>query len=845
MILKILVTETFLNHIPRGKETVVLKKMVQFVSDYVQANFSMPAMRYGVSVREIKHNRHGLRIFKFRVSKEDRILFTFDLQRIRPDFRKSILFLDYCQHDEQILRGRSINIGNQKIEPFLEDESAFDEMIDLIYENFEYDPNWIVTRVVDVKTMGQLLDSRDNKVIYYLNDEQFACLQIQDVPLFIFGSAGCGKTTINIYKVFLLVMQPIRVAYFTYSNYLVEDAQKLFRKIVEESPNHTFEELENRVKFYHFINYLADEANHHQMVHYEQFHKWVIHHHPILLKQIDCEVYDIWKEIRGIIKGMIPKEWISYRLPLKEIKLSQETIALIIRKELAHIEADQLILHAEKLYEAKKGYLDPYTMQAVLQMHHYLDDYLIHHSMLSKEIYLNLDEQYCSYPEQKREFLYEIAISYQHFLDDQMKMDENDLARLFLQKLKQERVNLFDFVIADEIQDLTEVQIYCLIRLTRNRNHVLFSGDINQTIRPTYFHPGRIESILKTSNTHLAFEKYGLTKNYRSARETVELANKVIDLRVERLGLNKKNDYYEVAIRTRQSAIYFCEFTNRKDIITLIKTGMNRHYVAIVVPDQQEKKALEQLVTLKGAIFTVEEIKGIEQDYIICYNVMSKYRLIWETILNQDVLGQQQYRYYFNMLYVAITRARQQLCFVEEDMSPSLFLQLEDHFLVMNQYDEADFKLTLTSTDNEFYKEAQTYESRELYEQAINAYKLSNLEGVQRDIQRCQALIQNQEGDYLEAGHALMKLKEYEQAAHCFRQGHDQLHYLKALVYQGLPYEHIQQLFQEKGIDVLQLVYSQKTTLNWLHRFNKLYALSLNNRIKVIDKISKNIEMMK
>ena len=31
--------------------------------------------------------------------------------------------------------------------------------------------------------------------------------------------------------------------------------------------------------------------------------------------------------------------------------------------------------------------------------------------------------------------------------------------------MNQKIVTLFDFVIADEIQDLTEIQIYCLIRL--------------------------------------------------------------------------------------------------------------------------------------------------------------------------------------------------------------------------------------------------------------------------------------------------------------------------------------------------------------------------------------------
>ena len=380
----------------------------------------------------------------------------------------------------------------------------------------------------------------------------------------------------------------------------------------------------------------------------------------------------------GIIKGMIPKEWIPYTLPLKDVRIADQ----IIRKGLGYINGDQLLLNAEKLYAAKQDYLDPITLQAVLLMYRQLDAYLIQNPLLDLDIYLNLDEQYCTFEPSKRRGLYEIATSYQVFLEREGKVDENDLARLFLQKITQEQVKPFDFVVADEIQDLTEIQIYTLIRLARNPNHLLFSGDINQTIRPTYFHMGRIESILKTSNAHLKFRKYPLTRNYRSPREVVDLANQIIDLRIERLGLNKSNDYYEAPVRGRHSDVFFCDFQSSKDLANLLETGLNRHYVAIVVPDEIHMEQLKHFTNTEGAVFTVEEIKGIEKDYIIGYNVMSKYMDIWETILHEDVAHDSKYRYYFNLLYVAVTRARQQLCLIEEAMPPSLMNKLADHFVV-------------------------------------------------------------------------------------------------------------------------------------------------------------------
>lgn len=843
--MKILVTELFLSHIPQGKESFVLQKMSQFVHEYVASKFNMSAMRAGVSVREIKNNRNGLRIFKLRINKGDRILFTFDTDRVRSEYRQAILFLDYCHHDDQAMRGRMIGVSNQQVEEYLRSEESIDEFIDQQYINFDYDPNRVITRVINVETMGQLLDEREDKAVYYLNDEQFECLAPTDAPTFIFGSAGSGKTTINIHKAFILAMQPIKIAYFTYSSYLVEDAKKLFQKILEESPEYRADELLKRVHFYHLNDYISQEVSIYQTVSYEQFRTWVIERQPLLLKQLGIGIYDIWKEIRGIIKGMIPKEWIDYRVNMNEWSLASDLVEVIVKKGLGHVDGEDLVLHAEKLYEAKTRFLDQYELKAVLLMHQILDQYLLNHALIPKEIYLKLDEQYCLYSSSQRELLYELTLRYQMFLSAEGKVDENDMARQFLNRLMNQNVPLFDFVIADEIQDLTEIQIYCLIRLARNRNNLLFSGDINQTIRPTYFHTGRIESILKTSNTHLGFIKHQLVKNYRSTKEVVDLANQVVNLRIQRLGLNKKNDYHEIPIRGEQHPIYYFDAKHPLEMVKLIETGLNRHYVAIVVPDEEEKKNFERLTQQKGAVFTVEEIKGIEKEYIICYNVMTKYKTAWETIINQDVMYQNQYRYYFNLLYVALTRARHHLCFIEEDMPPSLYEQFESEFLSFDTFDETELKLNQLSTDNQFYKEAQLYERRELYEQAITEYELSQLEEAKTDIARCRALMKNKEGHHIEAGHDLMHLKEYEKAALCYRQGHDRLNYLKALVFQELPFAQIQQEFEKEGSDVLTFVYEQDVRVTWLKRFNKLYSRHLLKQAQVIDRMIETIHELK
>lgn len=834
-----------MNHIPTGKTAFVLQKMSQFVQEYEASKFNMSSMRAGVSVREIKHNKNGLRIFKLRINKGDRLLFTFDTMRIRPEYRQSIIFLDYCHHDNQAMQGRTIGLKNQQLSEYEPTEEMIEFEIDQQYADFDYDPNRVITRVMDVQTMAQLLDEREDRAVYYLNDEQFACLKEKDSPTFIFGSAGSGKTTINIHKAFILATQPMNIGYFTYSNYLVEDANKLFHKIIEQSPEYRADDLVRRVHFHPLNDYMSSAVKQYAVLTYEQFRTWVIERQPLLLRQLNLPLYDIWKEIRGLIKGMIPKEWITYDVNITERKLPTDLVEVLIQKGLATQQGDVLRLDAEKLYAAKARFLDTYETRAILLMHELLDEYLLTHQMLDLDIYLALDEQYCVYSQQEREMLYELALRYQLFLQDEGFVDENDLARAFLKKIKQGEIPLFDFVIADEIQDLTEIQLYGLIRLVKNKNQLLFSGDINQTIRPTYFHTGRVESLLKTSNTHLGFIKHQLIKNYRSTKEVVDLANHVVDLRMARIGRQKKHDYHEVAVRESGHSIYYFETTYPKEVIRLLETAVNRHYVAIVVPDEAQKRNFEQLTQLRGAIFTVEEIKGIEKDYIICYNVMSHYEKAWETILTTDVMYQNQYRYYFNLLYVALTRARHHLCFIEEQMPSLLYEHFRPHFLSFDVFDEAELKLNHLSTDNEFYKEAKRYEAHELYEQAILEYERSNLEEAHQDVKRCRALILNKEGHHLEAGHALMQLKAYDLAAKCYRQGQDRLHYLKARVFSEVPFQTLKAEFEEEGIDLVSFVYDREEPVSWVKRFNRLYMKYMWQQVKGIDRMIETIESMK
>ncbi|MGL4373782.1 MAG: UvrD-helicase domain-containing protein, partial [Turicibacter sp.] len=592
----------------------------------------MSAVPLGFSVREVKGNKHH-RIFKLRINKGDRILYTFRPDYLRSEFKDAIIFLNYCHHDKQILQGKQIKLKSDKwVALEEEEEEVFDQQLDMTYEAFDYDPNVIITRIVNIETMREFAQRKDEKAVYYLNDEQYSCLQTHGTPTFIFGSAGSGKTTINIHKAYVLAQEHLKIGYFTYSNYLVQDALKHFQRIQVEYETPFTSEQSKRVEFQHFNTYLGVVTQKHQVIHYEQFKKWMIENQPSLLKQSTLSPYEIWKEIRGLIKGMIPKEWLDYRFDLQQLNVTADVVENMVLKKLGIIQGGALYLNAQRIYEAKKHYMDAVTLSAVELMHRYLEQYMMDHPLIDKDTYLILDEQYCQYDKKVRTIIYEVAQKYQVWLALTGNIDENDLARYFLKALVQQEVKCFDYIIADEIQDLTEIQIYCLLLLVKNRNNILFSGDYNQTIRPTYFNTGRIESLLKTSNLHGEFEKHLLLRNYRSSENIVALANEIVKLRIDTFGRYKSNDYFEEPVRPLTHPVMYLNPTP-KNTLAMLQTAIKRHYVGIVVPDNEQKAKLEAWLGCKGTLFTVEEIKGIEKDYIVCYNIMSSHHMVWEEMM--------------------------------------------------------------------------------------------------------------------------------------------------------------------------------------------------------------------
>ncbi|MEG1285626.1 MAG: hypothetical protein RSD22_07820, partial [Romboutsia sp.] len=195
--MKKLVTENFIKSLPSGKKDFILEKIDKFMEELELNNNEIKNISNSYSVKKIKCDNE---LFKFRVDKGNRVLFTFasKISYIRSEYKESncIVILDYCNHDNQIKRAR--NLGLNINYTSIDSEEKFEHIIDENYKIYYYNPDEVITRVVDNETLQELIKKDEKNIIYYLNEEQNQCLRSDLTPLFLFGSAGSGKTTVGV-----------------------------------------------------------------------------------------------------------------------------------------------------------------------------------------------------------------------------------------------------------------------------------------------------------------------------------------------------------------------------------------------------------------------------------------------------------------------------------------------------------------------------------------------------------------------------------------------------------------------------------------------------------------------
>ncbi|MBU3810489.1 MAG: AAA family ATPase [Candidatus Niameybacter stercoravium] len=720
----ILITETFEKSLSRAEKEDILSQVATFSRDYEESKGHPERLaKYGLD--KVEGRTYLKEVWKFKVSKGDRILFVKGkhIPWNSEGYDDALVFLAYCSHDEQIRKARNKTQTGEIL--------TLDGFADHIAQNMVYDPEINSSKVFKYLDIHTLIQVEDLKGIFYLNEEQVSYVNKDYSPGLLFGTAGSGKTTIGIYKMIGLMKQNtgLRIGYFTYSSKLLSAAREIYETVLaNEVPKTSSIGSSNQIDFYSMKDFLKYYTQKKQIIEYEGhghfigFRDWcnALKIQPQYKRFIEkAGFFDIWKDIRGLIKGFATVNW--------DVNVEQ----------------------------GKEG-------------------------ILSLESYLALKSQYTGFNKEERKILYEICLRYMEWLEAENLYDENDLSRMLF--LERARLPKYDWLVIDEVQDLTEVEIALLYSLLQNKANILISGDYYQTITPTYFDTRRIKSLF--IKNHLTAYDLPLQNNYRNPKVIVDTVNHIAKLRQQIFGIDKRNDKEEYVRCETEGDIFLMSQKDEK--IKLLQIALEKAYVYIIVPNEEEKRLLEMQLEVDSGIYTVSEIKGLENEYIIAVNFFKAYERQWDHLLelikgHRDREETYLDKHIFNSLYVALTRATKYVCLVD-DFNRELIELLFKEKKVLERFDEESFNLAKKSTQLERYRSAYKLEELEHYEAAINYYKKLTLPEAKEAILRCQAGLLAESGEYEEAAKLYLDIDYMEKVIYCYKMAENKENYFKYLL---------------------------------------------------------------
>lgn len=298
---------------------------------------------------------------------------------------------------------------------------------------------------------------------------------------------------------------------------------------------------------------------------------------------------------------------------------------------------------------------------------------------LSQEDYLSLGVKQSIFLESERASVYDLFLKYLEWLQNENYFDSN----IFSYDIQNQIEKKYDYVIVDEVQDITNVQLMAIMKSLLYPTNFILCGDSNQIVHPNFFSWSQIKTMFYHSSEIKGEITKILATNYRNTAEVTQLANQLLMIKNARFGSIDKESTYLVESNSKHKGVV--EFLENKPKTTTelnSRTAKSTRFAVLVLRNEDKSQARKIFNT--PLLFSIQEAKGLEYENIILYNVISEnekeFRALCDGIdknelseesfkfnRNKDKTDKSldQYKFYINSLYVGITRAVKNLYVIE------------------------------------------------------------------------------------------------------------------------------------------------------------------------------------
>lgn len=369
------------------------------------------------------------------------------------------------------------------------------------------------------------------------------------------------------------------------------------------------------------------------------------------------------------------------------------------------------IKDTHKLYEEFKGVL---TGSAIDKPY------------LSAGDYGSLGIRQSIFPQQERGVIHELFTKYLDWLKKDKYFDGNIRSFQLLGQI----VPRYDYVVVDEVQDITNIQLYALLKSLNDPENFLLCGDANQIVHPNFFSWAQVKTLFYHQELSSEIIRV-LATNYRNTPEVTAIANRLLRIKNVRFGsIDKESTYLVQTNSAHRGVVEFLPNNPKVNADLNSKTRQSTKFAVLVLRDEDKAGARNYFQT--PLLFSIHEAKGLEYESIILFNMVSSqdktFREIAEGVNEADLLTEDihfsrakdktdrsldEYKFYINALYVGMTRAIRNLFFIESNGKHQLLrlLGLAD----MKQQTSLENQ---TSSKAEWQEEARKLELQGKMEQA-------------------------------------------------------------------------------------------------------------------------------
>jgi hypothetical protein len=336
---------------------------------------------------------------------------------------------------------------------------------------------------------------------------------------------------------------------------------------------------------------------------------------------------------------------------------------------------------------------------------------------LSLADYLGLGVKQSIFAESKRASIHELFLKYLGWLNEGNYFDSNLVSFDLLAKVEP----TYDFVVVDEVQDITNVQLMLILKSLNRPTSFILCGDSNQIVHPNFFSWSQVKTLFYKQELKADIVRV-LATNYRNTPEVTKIANQLLLIKNARFGsIDKESTYLVKSNSTHVGEVEFLE--NQPKIKSDLNKKTKRSAKFAVLVLRNEDKAAAKQFFETPLLFSIQEAKGLEYENIILYNAISGYdkefreltKGVTKADLDEESLkfsrgkdktdkSLDEYKFYVNSMYVGITRAVKNLYILETNKKHELLELLE----------LTNFKQTSSVKDQSSSKEEWQVEARKL-----------------------------------------------------------------------------------------------------------------------------------